>query len=280
MNEIEKKWEELEKSKNKPFYFDGLKTMSSKEFLELNSNDQPKINQIIEDLYKGCCYIVKNALSKEFINQLKISLTDLSNSNNSEFYKMLDGCPNYFREINEDLAKNYSVKAVRTSYYFFRWNKDNFKLYENFDPIWRKVKMIGGLNENAFENNVPSNGIVDRIQVVKYPPLTGYIEPHQHDTSTQKIIISIYMSKKGEDYKDGGTYFYKKGLDNDKEVEVESQIDIGDVGLFYGSLKHSVKSVSMHNNSKNDLTSGRWWCGLYSPETDYNNKRKTSRPSK
>ena len=31
------------------------------------------------------------------------------------------------------------------------------------------------------------------------------------------------MSKKGEDYKDGGTYFYKKGLENDKEVEVEKK---------------------------------------------------------
>ena len=279
MNKIKKLWQELEIGTNKPYYFNNLRTISSKEFLDLNMNNQKNINQIIENLYKGDCYIVKNALSKEFINQLKINLTNYSNSNKSNFYKMLDDCPNYFREINEELAKNYSIKAVRTSYYFFRWNNDAFNLFENFDPIWRKVKMIGGLEENAFENNIPSNGIVDRIQVVKYPPLTGYIEPHQHDTSTQKIIISIYMSKKGEDYKDGGTYFYKKGIEIDKEVEVESKIDIGDVGLFYGSLKHSVKAVSLDNNSKEDSSSGRWWCGLYSPETDYNKNRKTSRPA-
>jgi len=80
------------------------------------------------------------------------------------------------------------------------------------------------------------------------------------------------MSKKGKDYKEGGTYFL-----NDKNVKIntEEHIDVGDVGIFYASMIHGVDTVSKIQ-TQNLKKSERWWIGLYSPESDYNLIRKSS----
>ena len=279
MKFIKEKWASLEKSRSMPFYFNKLNIIDSHKILNIENLIEKEISEIIDNLYNGDVYLIKNVISKKFLNKLKEKLILNSKNTKSEFYKIIDGIPNFRRDINEDIAKKYSIKSVRSSYYFFRWNKDEFDLFNEFDPIWGSIKILGGLERDTYVNNPPSNGIVDRIQVVKYPPLSGYIEPHQHDTSHQRIIISIYMSKKGLDYEEGGTYFYKKNNNSDTEVEVENNIDVGDVGIFYGSLKHSVKAVKVKDLKADQVSLGRWWCGLYSPESNYTTNRKTSRPA-
>ena len=53
------------------------------------------------------------------------------------------------------------------------------------------------------------------------------------------------MSKMGLDYKSGGTCFYK----GKKIVNVENQIDVGDIGIFYATLKHAVNPVKDTNKN-------------------------------
>lgn len=279
MEFIKEKWTSLEKTKTMPFYFNKLNVIDSHKILNLENLFKSEILDIIDNLYNGDVYLIKNVINKDFINKLKEDLICNSKNNKSEFHKIIDGVPNFRRDIDEEIAKKYSIKSVRSSYYFFRWNKDEFDLFKEFDPIWGSIKILGGLERDSYVNNHPSKGIVDRIQVVKYPPLSGYIEPHQHDTSHQRIIISIYMSKKGLDYMEGGTYFYKKNNKSDTEIEVENNIDVGDVGIFYGSLKHSVKAVKVDGINQEANKLGRWWCGLYSPESNHVENRKTSRPA-
>ena len=45
-------------------------------------------------------------------------------NNPDTYFKMVEGCPDYHRVITPELAKNYSVGAVRHSTYFFKWNDD------------------------------------------------------------------------------------------------------------------------------------------------------------
>jgi len=108
--------------------------------------------------------------------------------------------------------------------------------------------------------------------------MTGRTEPHVHDPVNQRLIISLYMSRIGSDFSSGGTYFFKKN----KKINAEKHLDIGDVGIFYATLKHGVDPVRIEKNIqiKNKFTKGRWWCGLYSPESDHRINRNTSSPVK
>ena len=47
-------------------------------------------------------------------------------------------------------------------------------------------------------------------------------------------------------------------------------------------MKHSVDEIIVEpsdNYYDNNLKQGRWWIGLYSPESDMVKNRKTSRPT-
>lgn len=276
-NFIKEYWEEIEKKK-RPKFLRSVRTIQSKIFFKKLDNFEKNsrfIKKNISNLYKGDTIIVKNAISKKEIQKIKKKLIFLSKTKKSNFFKMNKKCPNFWRRQDEKIAKKYSVKAVRDSYYFFRWNKDEKNIWRIFNNVWGKIKFLGGLQKNSFVKNTPKNGIIDRIQIVRYPENTGYIEPHFHDPKNQRLIISIYMSKMGLDYKSGGTCFYK----GKKIVNVENRIDVGDIGIFYATLKHAVNPVKGINENVEESFRGRWWCGLYSPESDLMKNRHTSSPS-
>jgi len=279
MKNIKSFWTSLESNKKNPSDLKKINKINSDLFIKkIKSKNQLFIKKMIAGLYAGEVYIIKNAISKQYINKLKLNLVDYSKKNNSSFYKMLEKCPNYWIRQDEKLKKKYSFMAIRDSYYFFRWNKEDFKIWKNFDNIWGCIKLLGGLKHNEFKKNTPKNIVVDRVQVVRYPEMTGRTEPHVHDPIHQRLIISVYMSKMGKDFSSGGSYLFKKN----KKINGETHIDIGDVGIFYATLKHGVDPVRIEKKIqiKNELTKGRWWCGLYSPESDYAVDRHTSSPIK
>ena len=206
-----KYWALLENKKKLPKDLKKVSKINSHLFFQkVNSNNKSFIKKMISNLYAGEFYLIKNVVSKKYIDKLKLQLTDYSRKNKSSFHKMLEKCPNFWRIQDENLAKKYSFMAVRDSYYFFRWNKENFKLWKNFDKIWSYIKFLGGLRLDEYKKNTPKDIVIDRIQIVRYPEKTGYNEPHFHDPINQRLIISLYMSKMGSDYSEGGTYFFKK----------------------------------------------------------------------
>ena len=42
--------------------------------------------------------------------------------------------------------------------------------------------------KKVWENTIPSDGIVDRLQVVRYPPKSGYLELHQDPYLYQNFL--------------------------------------------------------------------------------------------
>jgi hypothetical protein len=272
-------WETIE-NKPRPKNLRNVVSLNTKLFIKnIKKNNLEYIMDLILKLYSGDVLILKKAVNKKYINELKKKLVAFSTKNPSNFYKMTEGCPNFWRRQDENIAKKYSFKAVRDSFYFFRWNNERFNIWKTFNDFWGCIKMLGGLNYNSYVNNTPKDLVIDRVQVVRYPENTGHTESHFHDPINQRIIISVYMSKKNKDYNNGGTYFFK----NNKKKNIENNLDIGDIGLFYSTLHHGVDKVSINkkikSNYKNKNLFGRWWCGLYSPESNHKNKkRNTSSP--
>ena len=268
-------WNKIEKKKAFPKYIREIKILSFQNFnKKINSGNIYEINKIIRNLYNGDFYIIRNTISNNQIKNLKTKLVNYSKKNKSSFHKMLEGVPNYWRKIDEKQMNKYSFKVIKSAWYFFRWNKDKMKVWKLFSHKWSLVKYLMGLNPDEYVKNTPKNKVIDRIQIVQYPKNTGFCQSHWHSPKNQRIIISFYFSQIKKDFLSGGTYFYRKGK---KKFKVEEFINKGDMGLFYSTLIHGVDPVIVENKKiKNNLT-GRWWCGLYSPESNEVKKRTTSK---
>ena len=65
---------------------------------------------MITNLYSGDCYIIKNVVSKKYIEKLKLNLTKFSQEKQSSFYKIYNGCPNYWRRQDKITIKKQPLK--------------------------------------------------------------------------------------------------------------------------------------------------------------------------
>lgn len=269
------KWTELEKSKPFPRRANKVKIINYKEFEKLvNEQSKEFVNEITESLMDGNLYILKGAYSKKFMEDLKINTFNYFKDKPSDFYKMLEGCPDFHREIDIETGKKYALRLCKHSFYFYPWNDDPLGIFEPIYKRWRNVKKLTGLEPNAFEKNTPKDGVIDRIQVVQYPSKIGYLEPHTDPHKHQRLFHSAYMSKQGEDFSGLGFYALDR---NDKIIEIESQIDIGDIGIGYATVYHGVAPVNLDKKPNwKDVNDGRWFLSMYSNESDVHKIRHTS----
>lgn len=275
-NYFHKLWEEKENN-NIPNYLNKIISIDYKDFENIvRSGSKEEQGQIVDSLLNGDVYLLKNAFDKKFLNNLKKETLNVFNNSESSFHKIIEGCPNFHRNITEEKAGKYAFKQIKHTHYFFPFNNDFFDLYKETYKRWRLLKYISGYYEDCWENNSPKDGIVDRIQIVKYPPNSGELELHQDPYLYQKFFISIYMSKRDVDYRDGGMYL----IDKDKnKVELEKDISYGDMAFGFATIMHGVeKSFAIENQI--DELSGRWFMGLYSIASDYIENRHTGRPAK
>lgn len=269
---IKNYWENLEKISKRPKFAKELKIVSYKDFKE-KFTDIKKIKLLINSIFDGDIYIIKNCFEKNFVSKVKNDFQNFVKSEKSGFHKMVENCPDFHRVIDEKVSGLYSIKALKHSAYFFPWNGDKYNLFPVINERWRYLKIMGGRKYNEFEKNTPKDGIVDRIQVLKYPP-GGSLETHCDPYHNQRTFISIYMSTRGEDYKSGGFYVIDK---DNKKLDLEEYINAGDIGFGYASIMHGVDKIDGLENCEWDTNKGRWFIGLYSNDSDEVKNRITSK---
>ncbi len=265
-------WETIENERDRPKFANELKIISYSDFKGKFSNLND-LKSLINSIYDGDIYIVKNSFDKSFVEKVKNDFQNFVKSKESSFHKMKENCPDFHRIIDENVSGLYSIKALKHSAYFFPWNGDENNLFPVINKRWRYLKIMGGRKYNEFENNTPKDGIVDRIQVLKYPP-GGSLETHCDPYHNQRTFISIYMSTRGEDYKSGGFYVIDK---KNNKLDLENYISSGDIGFGYASIMHGVDKIDGLENCEWDTNKGRWFIGLYSNDSDEVKNRVTSK---
>ncbi|MBT6718715.1 MAG: hypothetical protein HOB18_13925 [Nitrospina sp.] len=272
-NLYRKAWDTIEDEKTQPRFLREIISTPYKEFSEKVLQQDPRfVKKIVQSLYSGDVYILKQGFSGKFLRDLSGILHQHGKQTSSSFHKMLDGCPDFHRVITPELAKNYSLRQIKHSYYFFPWNNDPFNLLESVNKRWRIFKFLGGFPLDAYENNLPSTGVVDRLQIAQYPSGVGELELHSDPYLNQKIAISGIMSKRGMDYKTGGAYILNS---NKEKIDVEDDMDIGDIYLVYPTVFHGVETIDRGSEVDWSSFSGRWFMGLYSNASDCYAKRHT-----
>ncbi len=247
------------------------------DYSEFASNIETKnldfANKITSSLLDGNIYIFKKAFKKEFFEKIKLDCKNYFKNKPSSFHKMLEGCPDFHREIDFETGKKYSFKVCKHSYYFYNWNNDPINIFDETYDKWRKIKILMGYEPTKYEKNTPKNGVVDRIQVVQYPSKYGFLEPHSDPYKYQKFFISGYMSKKGKDFFDGGFYALNS---NDEVIDVEKFIDVGDLGVGFATIIHGVAPVNVNSEPKSEsIEDGRWFYSLYTNQSDEVKNRHT-----
>lgn len=239
------------------------------EFVELNeiveTENEDAFISIVEDLAAGTFLVTRGAFSNDEVDFILSRGRSLMESMDSGFQKMVEGVGDFWRNITPEASHKYSVSAVKESMYFFPWNGEQ-ELYRLVRRPWRIMKMLGGIDPLLTENNTPADGIIDRIQLVRYPSGSGYVEEHQDPVDYSRLFISGYMSEYGKDYQTGG--FYVRNTKNER-VRLESEFRKGDVGVGCGYLIHGVETIGNREDAE------RWWLGPYTPASDVGERRVT-----
>ena len=272
-------WEKLEKERIKPSVYNKIKYVEYKEFVsKILEQNSEFVRSIVESMYSGDMYIIKNALDEGKVNYIIDEIHKFTKSKPSQFHKMLEGVPNFHRWIGKDLINSYSIKYTKHSIHMFAWNDDISEVRKTIMEVSRPFKLLAGLSMFEFENNTPKDLIVERLQIARYPP-TGFIESHIDANTLMRLVISGYLSTRGVHYHEGGFYFVDG---KDKKCDVEDKINAGDIGLFYASVRHGLDTIDPQKKPDIAKKDGRWWFGLNVHNSDEMeaSKRHTTSPYK
>lgn len=228
--------------------------------------DPAFVKEMVESLYAGDVYLLKKAFPPEFMISIREKMHEAGRKTPPQFFKMLEGVPNFHRIIDAEIAKNYSFESIKHSYYFFPWNAEEHDLFFTTYPRWRIIKFLSGYDFNQYEKNTPKDGVTDRLQIVHYPSGAGKIETHSDPYKIQRLIISCFMSKRGKDYQSGGVYYIGQ---NNQKIDVENALEIGDMQIYYPTILHGVTTIDEGTTIDWNNPAGRWWFGPFSNATDH-----------
>ena len=188
---------------------------------------------------------------------------------------MIEGVPNYYRNITEEISNKYAVPVVKKSAYFFPMNQDSKEIFNLVYPKWRLLKALCGLDPYEYEDLTPKDGKVDRIQIVKYPPGSGFLDAHHDPDHNQRLIMSCYLTKQGLDFTGGG--FWAQ-MQNGEKQNFEELLQPGDIGICFAHVIHGVDSSERSPSGENKKPySDRWFMGLYTNDSDTIDNRVTLR---
>jgi hypothetical protein len=272
-NKFKAKWESLENLETQPRAMRTTVVLEFEEFKnKILSQQSEDVDALLESIYAGDAYILKNAFSPEYFSDLISRTFEYGKQSESSYYPMLEGCPDFHKIIDEEAAKKYNYSATRDSFFFFPWNNDPMDFFEKVNERWRVFKFLGGYPQDAYEKNTPIDGIVDRIQIARYPAGGGGLDNHVDPTKNQRVIIGAMMSKRGVDYETGGFYCVDHKME---KVDLETQLDVGDMVCAYPTLVHGVSPVDVHKPLDWSSIEGRWFLGLYSNDSNHIKKRTT-----
>jgi hypothetical protein len=123
--------------------------------------------------------------------------------------------------------------------YAFPWNVDesriNFKIFDELNSI--RLNLARRLSENAGMD-------IKNIYTTwtYYPPGQGWLQKHQDSVYSKSLLLHyiIPLTFKGQDFDRGGLYM------TDREgnlVDVDSNLEKGDVLFFDGNCSHEVKLI-------------------------------------
>ena len=254
------KWEKLSANGKRPESLSRVTQIEYSKFSDLVIGaDQDAAGNLAKRIFEGEAIILKNAIPADKVDKLKQLALAFEAANPESHNKIVLNCPDW-HEINDtagDIEGGYTV--LDHSYYFFRWNEGCDEIFSIIAPYWELDKIFNGYLPDSFETNLPTDGLVDRIQIINYPRGGGHISTHTDPDVCMRALFGIYLSSPGTDYNAGGFYI----LNGSGEPEMlENGINCGDIVCWYANLPHGVKPVDQGEITDFSSHDGRWFMAI------------------
>ena len=255
MNRYESTWEDYLTNNYFPVYVRNIKEVTFDYLRDCVLNNQSKTEEMIADFLDGDVFIIKHVLDKCVAREIKEDVYKYGNTTPQQYLKADSfRTPNFHCSSLENQTRDgYNEHAH--SYFFWRWNPDDLKIFERIDEYWGVIKILNGLGEDGLKNNTPEDKVIDRVQILNYPINTGKITSHCDVARWQKTNVAISLTEAGLDYESGGLYCLDK---NEQEVKIEHRVQIGDSILWLPSVFHGVHTPKAQTIDKQYSSRGRW----------------------
>ena len=252
-----------------------LRDIREIEFSDLKScvlNNKSVTSKMILDLLQGDLFIVKNVLSVEQANQVKTNVHEYGQSVPTEDF-VEDSCiPNFHCKTHGGQVKD-GYDEVGHAYFFYRWNEDILGVFSAINHYWEIIKILNGLGPNGIKENLPKDGIIDRIQLLHYPINTGEITPHCDVSRWQKTNIGINLTERGKHFDSGGFYCLNK---KQERVDIEPMVRIGDAICWVPTVFHGVEKPTSSSEIDWSKSEGRWQLLAFTVQSKIMNNRIVS----
>ena len=267
-------WKSLIDSKKTPNYFSELINLEFKDFKEnISKNDLTYQENLIEKLFNGAVIQLNNSLDDILIKKIIKHSLDLPQNNTKNKTECIESTKNYFYLQSKDMSLNGGYKTLDRSYYFFPWDNSSKNIFEEIYEYWKYIKILAGLNYDAYEKNTPKDGVINRMHVIQYLKGGGTISPHNDPFDSIKIQIGCVLNDYGKDYKNGGFSVFKR--DNTK-LCLEPSLVRGSLFIFFPGLFHTVDPIDPTEKIDFNSEGGRWFLSLTCVGTDLQKNKKVS----
>ena len=216
--------------------------------------DQGAIERVSEAIRNGSTFVARRVIEPAFLREVRDYLTRVGQSSLPNYHPIVPGTPNFHR-MNRLDDRAY-VKGAFHQFCFFPWNQDVFGLFEKFRPIYRMKNLLSGLPADSFLSREPENGCTARIAFQVYPRGVGFLNPHRDPVDYHQLVVpTLLMSKRGEDYEEGGLYIE---TEDGRKIDCEAGFGPGDVVYFNAARLHGVDPIDPDAPERWHAFDGRW----------------------
>lgn len=166
----------------------------------------------------------------------------------------------------DDFAGNYHRRRCMISrlqqaphvfhdYNFNVLNETPEPLHQKLRPMFESLRhLYRDLTGTETTFTVPDSGPYVHPQLIHYPAGGGFFARHWHNLEPQQLGFIVSLSKRGRDYRNGGTVFEI----GDDRVATEAVQDIGDICLWRYDHPHWVTQSDLGDKFDWDSDAGRW----------------------
>ncbi|HEY9163112.1 MAG TPA: hypothetical protein VIN57_00780 [Magnetovibrio sp.] len=197
--------------------------------------------------------IVRGLLSPEEAASVR-AICNAANASTEPSNPTIESGTQNFHRIDENHPKS-RVKSIAHGYLMFYWNPETAPVSHLFKRLFKLRNLLSDLPGDYALSDISDDGFISIPTVLQYPRGGGYMQEHKDPDVGQKFVISVCLSKIGEDFNSGGLYWRTPEGD---QVWIDPLVQPGDALLFYPMDPHGIAPVDPDFDIDWSRTDGRW----------------------